>query len=373
LYYHYLLKCSGKLCMLNRLLKILLGLGHKILIFSQMTTMIDILEGYLYNLGIGYQRLDGKVPTENRLKSLDEFNDPSNNDTPVFLLSTRAGGVGINLQAADTVILFDSDWNPQQDLQAMSRAHRIGQTRSVLVLRLVSLGVSKKYPSIEERMIRTADKKLYAANTVLEDGKFDMGTIEPDTKSAKNAINFFLEDNDYTKNKSKISNSSIKKKKKAEEEDDDVDGNVELTDDYLIHLCRRGHYDNDDTDDDYKVTIDSIKATLKGCEKPMDMSSDLDIDWAEWLGTERVSEMNNNSFCNDNDSEGIRRLRKRNNDLNFNESFLANDIPIRKNKSHNNNNNNNNNKIKIEKKTKHLEINHDTSSDIADECVLCAR
>ena len=394
LYYHYLLKSSGKLCMLNRLLKILLGLGHKVLIFSQMTTMIDILEGYLYNLGIGYQRLDGKVSTENRLKSLHAFNDPNNTETPVFLLSTRAGGVGINLQAADTVILFDSDWNPQQDLQAMSRAHRIGQTRSVLVLRLVSLGVSQKHPSIEERMLRAADKKLYAANTVLEDGKFDMGTIDSasDARSTKSAINFFLDEDDDTNRK----NGKHKNKDEAYN-----DRNGDVTDEYLIDLCRRGHShvtqnmdDNDNHDDNdvnAKIYTASILSSLQSCEKPIEMSPDLDVDWSEWLGTGRgstaslINNTNNYDNTNDDDNDsGGRRLRKRNSDLNFNESFLANDdtTGIRKNRTNKHNDINDKKKdskrySKSESKSanktsKKFNItSNDDSSDIADECVLC--
>jgi ATP-dependent helicase STH1/SNF2 len=138
LYYKYLVAASGKLCALDGILKTLLPKGHKVLIFSQMTTMLDILQGYLYHLGVACARIDGNTPGTEREEYLKAFNAPSyesnssQEDTiSVFLLSTRAGGVGINLQAADTVILYDSDWNPMADLQAISRAHRLGQKNTV--------------------------------------------------------------------------------------------------------------------------------------------------------------------------------------------------------------------------------------------------
>lgn len=178
LYYKYLVTSSGKMCMLERLLQILIPRGHKVLIFSQMTTTLDILQGYINEaMGITCCRLDGNTSTEAREEQLHAFNNPqSNQSLPVFLLSTRAGGVGINLQAADTVIFFDSDWNPQQDLQAMSRAHRLGQTKTVLVLRLVTVGAEKSTVSVEERILRRAAQKLAAERVVLADGEFDMGT-----------------------------------------------------------------------------------------------------------------------------------------------------------------------------------------------------
>jgi superfamily II DNA/RNA helicase len=185
----------------------------QVLIFSQMTSMLDILQGYLQQRGVRTARLDGSTAHPDRERQLREFNrsrpdgcprgpvatihtPPAADDTgthiqlgqevsnsasaaedgdySVFLLSTRAGGVGINLQAADTVILFDSDWNPQQDLQAISRAHRIGQTKPVLVLRLVSTGPDEKTYSVEQRILRRAAKKLEAERQVLAQGLFDL-------------------------------------------------------------------------------------------------------------------------------------------------------------------------------------------------------
>lgn len=163
------------------------------LVFSQMTSMLDIIEGYLQLKGVTYCRLDGNTSHEDRQQQIGAFTGvtaatarpigstedsrlPSVAGTSVFLLSTRAGGVGLNLQAADTVILYDSDWNPQQDLQAISRAHRIGQTRPVLVLRLVSLGPDEHSCSVDQHILRRASRKLQAERQVLADGLFDMGT-----------------------------------------------------------------------------------------------------------------------------------------------------------------------------------------------------
>ncbi|KAG2178391.1 hypothetical protein INT44_001543 [Umbelopsis vinacea] len=144
---------SGKMVLLDKLLTRLKTDGHRVLIFSQMVMMLDILSDYMSLRGHPYQRLDGSMRPEVRNKAIEHYNAPDSPDF-VFLLSTRAGGMGINLVTADTVIIFDSDWNPQNDLQAMSRAHRIGQTKSVNVYRFVSKG------TMEEDMIERAKKKM---------------------------------------------------------------------------------------------------------------------------------------------------------------------------------------------------------------------
>ncbi|CAM9934958.1 unnamed protein product, partial [Choristocarpus tenellus] len=120
--------------------------GHRCLIFSQFTSMLDILEEYCTGRGYEYVRLDGETNRVQRRLDIRRFNAPGS-PLFLFLISTRAGGLGINLATADTVILYDSDWNPQVDLQAMERAHRIGQTKPVRIYRLVCRG------SVEERMV----------------------------------------------------------------------------------------------------------------------------------------------------------------------------------------------------------------------------
>ncbi|RUS15317.1 SNF2 family N-terminal domain-containing protein [Endogone sp. FLAS-F59071] len=148
-----LVMSSGKMVLLDKLLTRLKEGGHRVLIFSQFVMMLDILSDYMALRGYPHQRLDGSMKPEQRNKAIEHFNAPASPDF-VFLLSTRAGGMGINLVTADTVIIFDSDWNPQNDLQAMSRAHRIGQTKSVNVYRFISKG------TMEEDIIERAKRKM---------------------------------------------------------------------------------------------------------------------------------------------------------------------------------------------------------------------
>ncbi|KAI9493291.1 SNF2 family N-terminal domain-containing protein [Zychaea mexicana] len=148
-----LVENSGKMVLLDKLLTRLKSDGHRVLIFSQLVMMLDILSEYMSLRGHPFQRLDGRMRTEERTKAIEHYNAPDSPDF-VFLLSTRAGGMGINLVTADTVIIFDSDWNPQNDLQAMSRAHRIGQTKSVNVYRFVTKG------TMEENIIERAKRKM---------------------------------------------------------------------------------------------------------------------------------------------------------------------------------------------------------------------
>jgi len=149
-----LVATSGKLAVLDKLLMSLFKKGHRTCIFSQFTSMLNILEDYCILRGWKYCRFDGGTPRAQRNHIINQFNAPGSTDF-IFLMSTRSGGLGINLQTADTCILFDSDWNPQPDLQAMARVHRIGQKKTVHVYRLVSAG------TVEERIVERAEKKLY--------------------------------------------------------------------------------------------------------------------------------------------------------------------------------------------------------------------
>lgn len=146
-----LIMSSGKMVLLDQLLTKLKADKHRVLIFSQMVQMLDILADYLNLKGYTFQRLDGTIAAGPRRVAIDHFNAPDSPDF-CFLLSTRAGGLGINLMTADTVVLFDSDWNPQADLQAMARAHRIGQKNHVMVYRLVSKGWLAAYPLSGNRL-----------------------------------------------------------------------------------------------------------------------------------------------------------------------------------------------------------------------------
>ena len=126
----HLVTAAGKMIFVDKLLKRTISDGDQTLIFSGFTTMLDILEDFMYIRGYEYCRLDGNTGLEERETQIEEFVRPGSKKQ-VFLISTRAGGLGLNLMTASTVILYDSDWNPQVDLQAMDRAHRIGQTKIV--------------------------------------------------------------------------------------------------------------------------------------------------------------------------------------------------------------------------------------------------
>jgi SWI/SNF-related matrix-associated actin-dependent regulator of chromatin subfamily A member 5 len=160
----HLITTCGKMMLLDKLLKRLKERGSQVLLFSQMTRLLDILEDYLTWRGYEYCRIDGSTTTFDREEQIDAFTKPGSTKF-VFLLSTRAGGLGINLASADTVILYDSDWNPQVDLQAQDRAHRIGQTKPVFVYRFVTEG------TIEEVIIERAETKLRLDALVIQQGR----------------------------------------------------------------------------------------------------------------------------------------------------------------------------------------------------------
>jgi len=159
-------RTAGKFELLDRVLPKFKASGHRVLMFFQMTQIMNIMEDFLRLRGLTYLRLDGSTKADDRSELLRLFNAP---DSPYFcfLLSTRAGGLGLNLQTADTVIIYDSDWNPHQDLQAQDRAHRIGQKNEVRILRLISSN------SVEEKILERANFKLDMDGKVIQAGKFD--------------------------------------------------------------------------------------------------------------------------------------------------------------------------------------------------------
>ncbi|XP_075685073.1 chromodomain-helicase-DNA-binding protein 8 isoform X1 [Rhinoderma darwinii] len=156
-----MVRSSGKLVLIDKLLPKLRAGGHKVLIFSQMVRCLDILEDYLIQRRYLYERIDGRVRGNMRQAAIDRFSRPDS-DRFVFLLCTRAGGLGINLTAADTCIIFDSDWNPQNDLQAQARCHRIGQSKAVKIYRLITRN------SYEREMFDKASLKLGLDKAVLQ-------------------------------------------------------------------------------------------------------------------------------------------------------------------------------------------------------------
>ena len=171
-----LINSSGKMVFLDKLLEKLRREKSKILIFSQFTMMLDLIEDYLRWKAYEFERLDGAVKGQQRQEAIDRFNRNADGMTPdeepedgsfVFLLSTKAGGVGLNLTAANYVLLFDHDWNPQNDLQAQARCHRIGQKKEVMIFRLVTRG------TYEEKMFQVASQKLGLEQAVMSGGGSD--------------------------------------------------------------------------------------------------------------------------------------------------------------------------------------------------------
>ncbi|XP_053555481.1 chromodomain-helicase-DNA-binding protein 9 isoform X3 [Bombina bombina] len=160
-YLQAMIQSAGKLVLIDKLLPKMKAGGHKVLIFSQMVRCLDILEDYLMHKRYLYERIDGRVRGNLRQAAIDRFSKPDS-DRFVFLLCTRAGGLGINLTAADTCIIFDSDWNPQNDLQAQARCHRIGQNKAVKVYRLITRN------SYEREMFDRASLKLGLDKAVLQ-------------------------------------------------------------------------------------------------------------------------------------------------------------------------------------------------------------
>uniref|UniRef100_A0A671WLW7 Chromodomain helicase DNA binding protein 4a n=1 Tax=Sparus aurata TaxID=8175 RepID=A0A671WLW7_SPAAU len=158
-----LTKAAGKLLLLQKMMRKLKEGGHRVLVFSQMTKMLDLLEDFLENEGYKYERIDGGITGGMRQEAIDRFNAPGAQQF-AFLLSTRAGGLGINLATADTVIIYDSDWNPHNDIQAFSRAHRIGQNKKVMIYRFVTKA------SVEERITQVAKKKMMLTHLVVRPG-----------------------------------------------------------------------------------------------------------------------------------------------------------------------------------------------------------
>jgi len=189
---------AGKLSVLDGLLSQLKADGHRVLIYSQMTKMIDLLEEYMNHRRHTYIRLDGSSKIHERRDMVNDFQQRS--DIFIFLLSTRAGGLGINLTAADTVIFYDSDWNPTVDQQAMDRAHRLGQTKQVTVYRLICKG------TIEEKILQRAREKSEIQRMVIQGGSFK-GFNKPGELKPKEVVSLLLEDDEMEK-KYKVQNIS---------------------------------------------------------------------------------------------------------------------------------------------------------------------
>lgn len=201
-----LVSASGKLQLLHKLLPKLKEKGNRVLIFSQMTKMLDILEDFLSFMGYKYARIDGQTALSARQESIKEYNN-TESETFIFLMSTRAGGLGIDLPGANRVIIYDPDFNPFMDLQAQSRAHRIGQTRPVVVYQLITkcsveekiLQKSKQKLAIENMLMNSSNSKkpsvdelqsilLHGAKTIVDKKKINAVSIRYDDEAIENLL-----------------------------------------------------------------------------------------------------------------------------------------------------------------------------------------
>ena len=240
--------------------------GHRVLLFTQMTAVMTILEDYFAYRQYLSLRLDGSTPAEEREKRMYKFNAP---DSPyfIFLLSTRAGGLGLNLTAANTVIIFDSDWNPMMDLQAQDRAHRIGQRSDVSVFRMVTRS------PVEEKILSRATEKLNMSELVVEAGKFDKTSVENDNSlERKRMMEVLLVDFETNANKNDnvtvgIGSQPLQEEKVPEftgsedgeiddGEDDDDDNNSEASKEDDLN----GLLSNNENDYQLYKSLDKIKA-----------------------------------------------------------------------------------------------------------------
>ncbi|POS74597.1 hypothetical protein DHEL01_v207004 [Diaporthe helianthi] len=222
-----LVEASSKLVLLDQMFPKLQERGHRVLIFSQFLGMLDIVEDFLTGIGLKYHRLDGNVSSLERQKRIDSFNEPGS-DYFAFLLSTRAGGVGINLATADTVIILDPDFNPHQDLQALSRAHRIGQKKKVLCFQLMTKG------SVEEKIMQIGRKKMALDHALVEsmDAHAKNGEAGEDLESIlKHGAEALFSDGEKEKIKydaaaidKLLDRSAIKPTIAANDEEDDAKG-----------------------------------------------------------------------------------------------------------------------------------------------------
>ena len=179
----HLIEACMKFKFLDKLLPRLLALDSKILIFTQMTRLLDIMDDFLAFRGYRYYRIDGSTPYLSREKQIESFQKETS-EAKIFLLSTRAGGLGINLHTANVVIIYDSDWNPQVDIQAMDRAHRIGQTREVAVYRFITEG------TVEEKIAERAAKKLKMDHLVIQKGALSAQNKAPTVQEMNLIVQF---------------------------------------------------------------------------------------------------------------------------------------------------------------------------------------
>lgn len=277
-----IIRSSGKLELLDRMLPKLKAAGHRVLMFTQMTAVMTILEDYFFYRNYLSLRLDGSTPAEEREKRMYKFNAP---DSPyfIFLLSTRAGGLGLNLTAANTVVIFDSDWNPMMDLQAQDRAHRIGQRSDVSVFRLVTNS------PVEEKILSRATEKLNMSELVVEAGQFDKRSVENDNSlERKRMMEVLLTDFETSNAKSSDEKaaSEVTGSDAGDEfnEDDDDNGSVVSKEEDLNDLLSNNEID-------YGLYEDVDRLRVKNGLNDVGLLTDEEDlpDWVLYPGGRRVA------------------------------------------------------------------------------------
>lgn len=253
-----ILRGSGKLILLDKLLTRFKQDGSRVLIFSQMIMILDIISTYLLEKGYKFQRLDGSTNEIQRKQAMNEFNAQGSKDF-CFLLSTRAGGLGINLVSADVVIIFDSDWNPQNDLQAQARAHRIGQTKTVKIYRLVTKS------SVDETIVERAKKKMVLDHLVIQtmSGIGGLGTF---SGQKSNSITSSMNKKDLS---SIIKFGAQELFKEDDQENDDELQNMDI--DKILLLAEDRDPDSNQNDQQKEDLLMSFKvANFKASDFDMD-------------------------------------------------------------------------------------------------------
>ncbi|CAG9327900.1 unnamed protein product [Blepharisma stoltei] len=250
-YFEGLVAHSGKMKLLDRLLLKLKENGSQVLIFSQMTMMLDIIEDYCSYKGYFYCRLDGSTDIYEREQMIEKFNMPGS-EYFIFLLSTRAGGLGINLVSADTVILYDSDWNPQTDLQAMDRAHRIGQKKQVNVYRLVIKD------SLEERIIERQCLRLKLDSLIIQTGRLAPKNAPLQKEELREMLHYGAD---------QIFNAT--------------EENSDITEEDLVAILQRGEQHLQKIDQDLENQLDKKKMNLVDFESKIDMWNFESVDYSK--------------------------------------------------------------------------------------------
>lgn len=254
-YYKALIHSSGKMVLIDKLLPKLKANGHRVLVFSQMVKCLDILEDYLMYRKYPYERIDGRIRGNLRQAAIDRFSKPDS-DRFVFLLCTKAGGLGINLTAADTVIIYDSDWNPQNDLQAQARCHRIGQQKMVKIYRLLCRN------TYEREMFDKASLKLGLDKAILQ----SMNTVQGEKGSGHRQLS------------KKEIEDLLKKGAYGALLDEENDGDKFCEEDIDVILARRTQV----------ITMESEKGSTfsKASFASSASRSDIDLDdpdfWSKW-------------------------------------------------------------------------------------------